>query len=156
MEAYYFALLFHFLGLGLLCTGLFGGWIIHNRVKAATDWSKKSETMAILKQIAVFSPLGSGVLLLTGLGNLFWIGYGWSLPLWLQIKLTVFGAAVIAGTFGGTRAKQRGKLVFQLASGSAPDHAVSTIALLERQADALHILQVVFLLTILLLSIVKP
>ena len=156
MEAYHFTLLFHFLGLGLLCTSLFGGWIIQKRVKAAADWKKKSETLTILWPIGLLSPGGSALLLITGIGNLIWIGYGWSLPVWLQVKLAVFGAAVIAGIFGGTKAKQRGKLVFQLASGNAPDNAGSTIASLDRQAGILYILQFVFLLTILLLSIVKP
>jgi hypothetical protein len=156
MGAHHFVLLFHFLGLGLLCTGLFGGWTIQSRLKAAADWTVKFESLGVLRPIAFFTPVGNALLLITGIGNLLWIGYGWSLPLWLQVKLAVFGAAVIAAIFAGTKAKQRGKLVFQLASGNAPDTAGSTIASLDRQAGILYVLQFVFLLTILLLSIVKP
>jgi hypothetical protein len=156
MEWYYVSMMLHFIGIGLVCAGLFAGWIILARFRKTSEWTTRVHILRLLRPINFFLPAGGAVLILSGIGNLVWIGYGLSLPVWLQTKLAVFGAAVITGIFGDIKAKQYTRLVGEFASGNAPAKTPDSIATIDLLTRILYVVQTIFLVIILLLSIAKP
>lgn len=155
MVPLYWTMILHFIGLGMLFTSLFAGWILNTQYRKGTDWKAKSLILRALRPVGLLSPIGAGVMLLSGAGNIAAAGYGWPLPLWLHTKLLFFAALLIAGIFAGVRGKARGILVQKLADGNPPQGAETVLAVMDRQAGIMLALQAILLLAIVTISVVK-
>ncbi len=156
MEFGHLLLIVHILGFGLLFTTLVAGWILHSQYTKASDFGTKGIILRSLRPIGLLSPVGILIMLLTGIGNMQVRGLGLFTESWLSTKILVFIIAAINGTVFGIRASKRGKLVAQMADGSAPQGADLSIGALDKQLRLFYIIQFVLIVIILALSIIKP
>ncbi len=149
-------LLIHFLGFGLLFTTLVAGWILQSQYTNASDFGTKGIILRSLRSIGLLSPIGILIMVLTGIGNMHVRGLGLFTESWLSTKIVVFIVAAANGIVFGIRAGKRGKLVAQMANGSAPQGADHSLGTLDKQLRLFYIIQFVLILIILGLSIIKP
>jgi len=154
----HYSLLLHFIGLGLIFTTIFGGWILTGQYKRSKDWSTKVLHVRSLRAIGLLSPIGVLIMLVSGIGNMTLGPYHYTLfsDAWLSTKLVFFVVLAGLGVFFGIRGGRRSKLVHHVAAGSAPEGAEDSIRALDRQQRWSYVVQAVLLLIILGLSIVKP
>lgn len=156
MLPYHWTKFLHLIGVGLFFTTIFAGWSLNAQYRKSTDWKSKALFLKALRPIGFLSPLGGAVMVLSGIGNLFTFGYGGHLPPWMQAKLTFVLLAILTGIFSGTRSKKRGTLVHQLADGTAPANAETTVAAMDTQASIILLVQAFLLMAILGLSVIRP
>ena len=156
MLAYHWTMIFHLLGFGLLCSSVIGSWILGGRYRRAEGWKTKRTILGLLRPIGLLSPVASGVMLLSGIGNLVAKGYEMPLPSWLHVKLAVFVIVLAAGFYSGICGKRRGAIIAHLADGDAPANAETAVVRLDRRLQSILMLQVIALLVIIVLSVVKP
>jgi len=151
-----FLLLLHFLGFGLLFTTLVAGWLLNRQYKGAVDFSTKAVILKSMRPIGLLSPFAILLMLLTGIGNMQVRDLGLFTESWLSAKIVVFIIAAVNGIVFGVRARKRGKLIGQMAEGTAPQGTDKSIRSLDTQLQLFYVIQFVLLLIILILSIVKP
>ena len=156
MTALGFSLLVHIIGVGMIFTTIFAGWILESRSRKIKDWSNRLTILRLLRSIGLLSPAGVLVMLVSGILNMHFAGLGVFSASWLTLKLVFFALLVISGVLFGIRGTQRTRLVSKLADGKAPEHAERMLGSLERQQRLFFIVQTVLMLVILSLSIFKP
>jgi hypothetical protein len=154
----HFSLLIHFIGLGMIFTTIFAGWILTGQYKRAKEWSAKTLHIKSLRAIGLLSPIGVLAMLLSGIGNMTLGPRPYTLfsDAWLSTKLILFVILAATGVIFGARGGRRNKLVHRIAAGTAPEGAEQAVRALDRQQRWFYILELVLLLIILVLSIVKP
>lgn len=154
----HYSMLIHFVGLGMIFTTIFAGWILTSQYKRAKEWSGKAPHVKSLRAIGLLSPIGVLVMLLSGIGNMSLGPHTYTLfsDGWLSTKLAFFVVLAGVGIFFGIKSGRRTKLVHHVVAGSAPEGAEDTIRALDRQQRWFYMLEAILLLTILMLSIVKP
>jgi uncharacterized membrane protein len=154
----YYSLLVHFVGLGMIFTTLFAGWILTSQYRRSKEWGVKIAHLKSLRAIGLLSPIGVLIMLISGIGNMTLGPHPYTLfsDAWLSMKLVLFVFLVVAGVVAGIRSGRRTKLVHQVAQGTAPDKAEEPIRALDRQLRWFYILEAILLLGILALSIAKP
>ena len=149
-------MLTHLIGMGMIFTTLFAGWILNGQYKRAADWKSKSLILKSLRPIGLLSPFSTLVMLASGIANMQIIGYGWFTASWLSTKVVFFVLAAVSGIFFGTKAARRGRLVHRMAEGTAAEGTEKTITAMDKQQRIFFVFQTVLILVILTLSIVKP
>lgn len=156
MTSIFILLLIHLVGYATLFAATVGGWIIHTHYKSANDYPTKSLLLKSLRPFGILSPIAVAVMIASGIGNMVYFGIGPFSEGWLSAKLVFFLILVVIGVIFGTRSVRRGKLVAQLAEGTAPDGAATQVAALDRQLSIFYPAQFVLLLIVLSLSVVRP
>lgn len=154
----HYSMLVHFVGVGMIFTTIFAGWILNGQYKRSKDWTVKAQLVRSLRAVGLLSPLGVLVMLLSGIGNMVLGPRPYTLfsDSWLSMKLVLFILLTMVGVFFGIRSSRRTKLVLKLVTGSAPPGTEENLRTLERQQRWFYVLQAVLLLVILVLSIVRP
>jgi hypothetical protein len=154
----HYSMLIHFIGLGMIFTTIFAGWILTGQYKQTKEWSGKAHHVKSLRAIGLLSPIGVLVMILSGIGNMTLGPHPYTLfsDAWLSTKLVFFVVLAGAGVFFGIKSGHRTKLVHRVVAGTAPEGSEETIRGLDRQQRWFYIIQAVLLLIILSLSIVKP
>ena len=158
MRAIHVSLLLHFIGIGMLFTTLFAGWILEGQYRKAADWTARAFVLKLLRPIGLLSPVSILLLLLSGIGNMT-LGlttYTIVSDTWLTCKLAVFVVAATSGVFFGIRGAKRSKLVAAMASGSPPAGTEASIKAIDTLQKLFLVVQSALVLIILTLSIVKP
>jgi hypothetical protein len=145
-------LLFHFIGLGLLVTTTLGGILLHHQYKSAPDLRSKAIVLKAAKPFGLLGPIGSAVMLITGIGNMHAIGAGLTTLGWLTAKIVLFAIAAVAGMFMGVIARKRGALVHAMSLGDAAPDADARLASFDRMLVFGHFLIPILLIGILYLS----
>ncbi len=158
MYSIYFTLLFHFIGIGLLFTALFGSWIVGGQYRSAPDWQTKALHLKTLRRIGLMSPIGIVIMLLSGIGNMTLGPHKYTLfsDGWLSAKLALFLVAIIIGGLSSVQAMRRSRTVSRLAAGETEkvdEHSLHTV---ETQLKISSTLQFLLILAIIMLSIVRP
>jgi len=156
MTSIFILLVIHLVGYATLFAATVGGWIIHTHYKSADDHRTKSLLLKSLRPFGILSPIAVAVMIASGIGNMVYFGIGPFSEGWLSSKLVLFLILVVIGVIFGTRSVRRGKLVAQLAEGTAPDDAVTQVAALDRQLSMFYPAQFALLLIVLCLSVVRP
>ncbi len=158
MQLIQYSLVLHLIGVGLIFTSIVGGWILNRQYRKAMDWKTKALVLKSLRPIVWLFPLAVLVLLASGIGNMNLGTRTYTLfsDAWLSYKLIFFLILVIAGIFFGIRRVRRGRIVTDMAEGSASETSARNLEALDRQQSILYLFQIVMLLLILTLSIVKP
>ncbi len=156
MVPLHLSLLVHFIGIGMIFTTIFAGWILEARSRKAPDWKTRLLILRLLRPIGLLSPVSIVVMLGSGITNMTFAGMGVFTASWLTLKLVFFALAVISGVLFGIRGTQRTRLVSKLADGGAPEGSERSLAALERQQRLFYVVQTVLILIILSLSIFKP
>jgi hypothetical protein len=146
-------LLFHFLGFGLLMTINVAGFILNRQYSKSADLQSKAIILRALRPIGLLSPVAIVVMLVTGIGNMHALGYGLLDAGWLTAKIMFFAIAVISGTLFGIKAKKRGTLVQEMASGKAAANSQELLNAYDKQISLFYLVMPVLLLIILALSI---
>jgi hypothetical protein len=147
------SLLLHFIGFGILSTAAIAGFILDRQYRKAGDLTAKAAILKASKPIGLLGPVGIGVQLLSGVGNMHALGFNLFETEWLLIKVIVFVLASATGITFGIMAKKRGMLVGQMAAGKAPADAQATLNGYDGKLGIFHIIMPILLLTIICLSI---
>jgi putative copper export protein len=150
--------LFHILGVGLVCTSLFGGWILERRMRAENDWDQKVFIGKIGKRFGLLSPFASLLLLLTGIINIFNLYDGnitqWYTEGWLVAKIILFAFLLINGAmFGPILIRRRSKIIQSIAEKTPLADAEANINILTKSITTFYLVQSLIVLIILYLSI---
>jgi len=154
----HYSLLIHFVGVGMIFTTIFAGWILNSQYRRAKEWGVKALHVKSLRAIGLLSPLGVLVMLLSGIGNMTLGPHQYTLfsDSWLSMKLVFFVLLTATGVFFGIKSGRRTKLVHKAAAETLPAGTEETIQALDVQQRWFYIVQVVLLLIILILSIARP
>jgi len=145
-------LLLHFIGLGLLVTTLLGGIILHHQYKAAPDLRAKAVILKAAKPFGILGPIGTLLMIVTGIGNMHYITADFSTYSWLRTKIIIFLFTAIGGMMMGVLARKRGALVQAMALGDAGADAPARLARIDRTIEIGHFVMPLLLLSILYLS----
>jgi hypothetical protein len=146
-------LLIHFLGFGLLVTINVAGFILNRQYKKAPDLQTKATILRVLRPIGLISPVAILIMLITGIGNMHFLGLGVLDMGWLTAKIIFFAIAAISGVLMGIVARKRGKLVGEMAAGRAPAEAEQALQSYDRQISLAYVVFPILLIIILWLSI---
>jgi|WetSurMetagenome_2_1015567.scaffolds.fasta_scaffold75556_2 hypothetical protein len=146
----------HLTGFGLLVTATLGGWILFRRYLQLDDYRSQAALLKGARSIGLLSPLAILVMLVTGIGQIHFYGYGLFAQTWLTLKLSFFLIAATAGVLFSIRSSKRGQLIDQLAEGTAAPEAEKIVRRLDSQQRVFYFVQSTLLLLILLLSVIKP
>jgi len=147
-------LFFHFIGIGILCTTLVAGLMLNMQYHRAPDLKSKGLILRSMKPIGLLSPVGSLIMLISGIGNMNVLGYTLlDLPGWLAYKIIFYVLAAISGILFGITSGKRGKLIQAMNSGNAPENAEQTLRGYERQIWLFYPVIAILFIIILLLSI---
>jgi hypothetical protein len=145
-------LMFHFIGLGLLVTTLISGFMIDRQYRNAPDLRAKALILKTGRPFGLLGPIGSLVLLVTGIGNMHAIGAGLFTLNWLAIKIGLFAIAVVVGSAIGAIARKRGALVHAMSLNDGDSTAAARLASYDRFIGAALPIMTILLLSILYLS----
>lgn len=140
----------------MLFTAGVGGWIVGQQYNKAKDYKEKSVILRSARPLGLLGPIGITIMLITGIGNMHLRALGLFTEHWLSVKILLFAIAATNGIFFGIRAAKRGKMVGQLAAGTAPADIEAKVKSMDAQFRIFYIVQITLLLLILILSIVKP
>ena len=146
-------LLIHFLGFGLLVTINVAGIVLNSQYKRAPDLQTKATILRALRPIGLLSPLAILIMLVTGIGNMHFLGLGLLDMGWLTAKVIFFSIAAISGILLGVVSRKRGKLVGEMAAGKPPANANEMLASYDKQISLSSIVMPLLLVIILWLSI---
>ncbi|MBS4029152.1 MAG: hypothetical protein KGZ58_11035 [Ignavibacteriales bacterium] len=159
MTFYYLSRLFHFIGIGLLSSSLFGGWLIHNAYLREKNLQVQAQILRVLKPVGLLGPIGLGLMLITGITNIIGLGFASMSDTismrWLMEKLTIFVIAGVNGIVFGIRSAKRGKLVASMVEGNAPADAQLQKDKFDKSAKIFFYVQAVLFVAILLRSVLK-
>ncbi len=158
MRAIHISLLLHFIGIGMLFTTLLAGWILEGAYRKAPDWPSRAFILKLLRPLGLLSPASIFLLLLSGIGNmtLSYTPYTLFSDTWLTLKLAIFVVAAVSGVVFGIRSAQRARLVGSMTAGSPPAGTEASIKSMDAMQRLFLVVQAIFILIILTLSIVKP
>ena len=150
--------IFHLVGFGILVASLLGGFIVERKLRGQSDLNLKIYTASILRAIGLLSPGAALLLLLTGIGNIQnrFVGtdLSWYNEGWLVAKIVLYALLVLNGIIYGPRlTRNRLKLIKAQAEHEAPPTADATIRSLNLQITLFYLVQTLFLLLILYLSV---
>lgn len=146
-------LLLHMLGLGLLVTTMVAGIILHRQYLKAPDLRTKALILKSAKPFGLLGPIGTLIMLITGIGNMHAIGAGFFTLAWLSAKIVLFAVASVIGFVVGALARKRGALVHAMSLGDAGAGAEERLAGLDRLIAIGHFVLPLLMLGILYLSV---
>ncbi len=156
MTVLHVSLLVHLIGVGMLFTTLFGGFILEMKFRRAKDPAAALLILKLARPIGLLSPAGIAVMLLSGISNMHLTGLGLFSAAWLTLKLVLFTLAVISGVLFAVNGARRASNVGRRAAGEQPENLERALRKLNRQQLIFYGVQAVLLLGILTLSIVRP
>jgi len=148
--------LFHLIGFGVISALLIAGPILERKFKRAETLDAKGALLKALKSVGLLSPMAVIILLLTGIGNMYYRELGPFKAGWLTAKIIFFAIVVVNGAMAGARAAKRGKLIEQLARGETPPNALSEMQRYNKQQSIFYVTQTILVLIVLALAVFKP
>jgi hypothetical protein len=149
----------HIVGVGLVFVVVMGGWLIHRKIVKEKDPHLKLYVSQSGRVIGIMSPFVTLLLLLTGIGNIYFLnlptGQHWYNEGWLVAKIIFFAMFVVnGGVFGAVLARKRTVLLRAIDGQNAPPDAETTLGTYNRQFMWHYAVQCLLLTIILLLSTV--
>ncbi len=158
MLAFQLSLVVHLVGVGMLFTTIFAGLLVHAQYRRAADWNTKLLYLKSLRLIGLLSPAGVAVMILSGIGNMTLGPHHYTLfsDGWLSAKLMLVVLMIVAGVFQAIQGSRRTRIVARLADGSSPEVPEHRLRSLNSQMILFYVIQTVFILAIIVLSITRP
>ena len=152
------SLMLHFVGIGFLCTSLFGGFVLHRQYSRARDLNEKLGTLRALRALGLFSPVGVILMLLTGLGNMTLGAHRYSIltDSWLSIKLVIVLCMILLGVLLGLQGTRRTRLVKSTQDRQPTDDEQRRVSAIDTQLLVLYGVQTLLLLSVIMLSVIRP
>ena len=150
--------IFHLIGFGILATTLLAGFILERNFERENDERLKSAIGGISRTIGLLSPIAAIILLLSGIGNIYYRHLGNTLPWysegWLVAKIILFVVLILNGVlYGPQLVRKRRKLLTAQTEQSAPPNADKLLRSFSRQIKLFYFVQTLILLLILCLSV---
>jgi uncharacterized membrane protein SirB2 len=148
---------FHIVGIGLVFVVVVGGWLIHQKIVREKDPHLKLYVSQSGRVIGILSPFVTILLLLTGIGNIYYRDLGtnlhWYSEGWLVAKIIFFAVFVVNGAlFGAMLSRKRTLLLKTIDGKTAPPDSETTLGNYNRQFMWHYLVQFLLLTIILLLS----
>ncbi len=153
---YSISIFIHYLGIGILITSILGGFIVHNSYRKSSNITEQLIFLKILRPIGLLGPSGLGIMLISGIGNLMFLGFASQDVIsqrWLMEKLFMFFLVLIIGLYSGIRSKKRATLIEQIISGN--ENTKIEKQKFDKISNTFLIIQTILLLAILFRSAVK-
>ncbi len=153
---YSISIFIHYLGIGILITSILGGFIVHNSYRKSSNITEQLIFLKILRPIGLLGPIGLGIMLISGIGNLMFLGFASQDVIsqrWLMEKLFMFFLVLIIGLYSGIRSKKRATLIEQIISGN--ENTKIEKQKFDKISNTFLIIQTILLLAILFRSAVK-
>ena len=150
--------LVHIIAFGMLAGTFIPSYILDRKLQAEPDWGRKMYIGGLLRTFGMFVPINAGLLLITGIGNIYnrfmgspdpWYSEGWLVAKLICFVVLLFNGAVIARKL----AMSRGMLIKALAEKSAAPDSEQKVAALNKKITMIFAIQTLLLLTILYLSV---
>jgi|WetSurMetagenome_2_1015567.scaffolds.fasta_scaffold96859_1 hypothetical protein len=155
MVFFHWTFLFHILGIGLIFASLLGGLVIHFRFRGTRDWKSRAVILPVARIIGLFSPAGTALLLLSGIGNIVALSLS-PMPFWMHLKLGIFVVLVVLGVWGAVLARKRAGLVMSLSTGNPSPDAEAKLRSAEAFGSSVFIVQGFLFLAVIAISVIKP
>ncbi len=151
----------HLIAFGMVAATLIPSFMLDRRLRAEPDWGKKLQIGGMMRMFGAFGPWNVGLLLLTGIGNIYnrFLGapYSWYDETWLVVKIGLFVIVAFNGLVIGSKlSMKRAGVIKSLAEKSAPAGAEKIYEELNRKVGIFLSVQAILLLSILYLSVFGP
>ena len=153
--------LLHIVAFGMVAATLIPSFMLNRRLQAEPDWGKKLQVGGMMRMFGELGPWNVGLLLLTGIGNIYnrFLGspYAWYEETWLVVKICLFAIVAFNGhDFGSKLSMKRAGVIKSLAEKNAPAGAEKTYEGLSRKVNVFLAVQAILLAGILYLSVFGP
>jgi uncharacterized membrane protein SirB2 len=148
----------HLVGVGMLFTTVFAGVVLHLQYRRADLWPERLLHLKSLRMVGLLSPLGTAIMVLTGIGNMTLGPHRYTLvsDSWLSVKLLLFAVMVLLGVLFAVLGSRRAKLAALLAAEPAKAGGETRLRAMDGRLLAALIIQGVLLVAIIALSIARP
>ena len=143
----------HLIGFGLVCTVQLTGILLELRYRKAKDLQSKASILTLIKPFGILSPVSVLIMLITGIGNMEFLGFGIFSAGWLTAKIIFFALLVIAGLIFGLKSRQRGSIIQSMIKGDGVPGPKELLLNTEKQITLSYIVMPILLLIILLLTV---
>ena len=149
--------LLHLIAFGIVAGTLIPNIILDRKLRSEPDWGRKLYIGGIMRSFGKFSPFTIGLLIITGLGNMYNrfadAPYPWYEETWLVVKLACFLVIVFNVVFIVPKlGMRRATLIKSVVDKSAPADVDQQMERYNRRISILFTVQTVLLLSILVLS----
>lgn len=148
---------FHLIGLGLLCTTIFGGLIIEQRIRSEKDWNYKLILTKLYNRFYWIFIIASFISILTGILLMIDV-YGpqtniFNAEGWLVAKIILFGFFIVNGIFlGPTIIRKRTKSIQNVLDKSTEEE--HNIKVFGKNILTYYLIQLILLVVIIVLSVI--
>ena len=159
MYPWQYSMVLHLVGVGMLCTTIFAGLLLHTQYKRTDEPGAKLLVLRSLRLIGLLSPAGVALMLLTGIGNMTLGPQHYTLfsHAWLSAKLLLFLLMVASGVFFAVQGARRARLVARITVEPAEARQEARrLRSLDTQLVVAFVVQGILLLAILTLSVARP
>ena len=149
--------LLHLIAFGMVVGTLVPSFILDRKLRAEEDWGRRMYIGGIMRAFGAIAPYNVGLLIITGLGNMYnrfvEAPYPWYEEHWLVIKLVCFGvlafnALLVVPKIG----MKRTLLMKSVVEHSAPADAKEQFGRYNKKISLLFAVQSTLLLVVVFLS----
>ncbi len=152
------SLFFHLIGVGMIFTLLFAGPILEANFRWENDLRMKQHAAKLLRSVGLLSPFGALVLILSGIANMIVLNITFAdlfgRAAWLGLKILVFIVLLVMGMVVSPKtARARAILLDEMNQLNPPEDVNDRTAVLNRKQTVFYILNWVFVIAILLLTL---
>jgi hypothetical protein len=145
----------------MVAATLIPGILLDRKIRAEPDWNKKLQIGVIMRMFAAFGPWNVGLLLVTGIGNIYnrFVGapYAWYDETWLVVKICLFAIIASNALFIAPKlGMKRAMVIKSIVEKNGPLNDETLYAGVNRKIAILFGAQTLLLLTILYLSVFGP
>ncbi len=148
-------LFFHIVGVGLMFCGIIAVRIVESMFGTALDARSAHTLHKVISRLGLLTPMGSGLLLISGITNIITAQLVVFKEGWLILKLVFFIIVLFIGILQGISYRSRGRLVEAIALGNAPESAPTETEILTRKLATFGRIQTSLLVLILLLTLFR-
>lgn len=149
------SVLCHFVGIGLLFSSLFGGFVLQRQYRREESFASRLLLLKAIRSMGLLSPIAVTIVLLSGIGNMTLGPHHYTLfsDGWLSAKLALFAVLLATGSFLAILGSRRTEKAMKFLETNSEPQSVEA---LDRQIIVLYLVQFLLIVAILGLSIVRP
>ncbi len=152
-----YVFLFHLFGFGLLAGMFTVTFVVERRFRQEKDWTQKAYAAAFMNSLVILGPVSFGLLILTGIGNIYnrYLGSPepWYHEGWLVWKIVLFVLMIVNGALTGRILSTKRMQLVRSAGSNPPPEAERTLTIYNRGILIFNIFQVMLLAAIVYLAV---
>ncbi len=152
----------HMVAVFLLGGIMVGTLMIEKHLRLTADWPSRARLGMLGRNLGMLSPIASGLLLMSGIGNMVTFGYTMSqaygpAATWLGVKITLFLIAVVNGTVTSIRmGKKRMAIGATVRGGGSSEQGEAALKATFGTMNVFFAVQFLLVIGILFLVVFKP